>query len=79
MFQTVFPSIIRSLRAYTQHQAYVIQVHSNAFTLETGHEGLEREYKYGYTLSLTSALDRVVVNATSRPLYPWEKDSIPVV
>ena len=26
MFRTVFPSIIRSLRLYTQHQAYVIQV-----------------------------------------------------
>jgi hypothetical protein len=26
MFRTVFPSIIRSLRLYTQHQVYVIQV-----------------------------------------------------
>jgi len=26
MFQTVFPSTIRSLRLYTQHQVYVIQV-----------------------------------------------------
>jgi len=38
-FQTVFPSIIRSLRLYTQHQAYVIQVQpefsesSNSFPL----------------------------------------------
>ena len=26
MFRTVFPSIIRSLKLYTQHQTYVIQV-----------------------------------------------------
>ena len=26
MFRTVFPSIIRSLRLYVQHQVYVIQV-----------------------------------------------------
>jgi len=26
MFRTVFPSIIRSLRMYIQHQVYVIQV-----------------------------------------------------
>jgi len=26
MFRTVFPSIIRSLRLYIQHQVYVIQV-----------------------------------------------------
>jgi len=26
MFQTVFPSILRSLRLYIQHQVYVIQV-----------------------------------------------------
>jgi len=26
MFRTVSPSIIRSLRLYTQHQVYVIQV-----------------------------------------------------
>jgi hypothetical protein len=26
MYQTVFPSIIRSLRLYIQHQLYVIQV-----------------------------------------------------
>jgi hypothetical protein len=28
---------------------------------------------YSSSLSLTSALDRVGVNATSRPLYPWER------
>jgi hypothetical protein len=26
MFRTVFPSIIRSLRLYIQHQVYVIQI-----------------------------------------------------
>ena len=30
MFRTVIPSIIRSLRLYTQHQAYVIQVQPTA-------------------------------------------------
>ena len=30
MFPTVFPSIIRSLRLYTQHQSYVIQVQPTA-------------------------------------------------
>jgi hypothetical protein len=30
MFPTVFPSIIRSLKQYTQHQAYVIQVQPTA-------------------------------------------------
>jgi len=29
MFRTVFPSIIRSLRLYTQHQANFIQVSAN--------------------------------------------------
>ena len=32
-------------------------------------------------LSLTSALDGGgwVVNATPRPLYPWERDPVPIV
>jgi len=37
--------------------------------LRTGHESPERN-KYRYTLSLTSALDGWVVNATPRPFYP---------
>jgi hypothetical protein len=39
----------------------------------TGHEGPEGEQKYSSTLSLTSALDGWVVNATPRPLYPQER------
>jgi len=40
----------------------------------TGHEGPEGEQRYSPTLSLTSALDwGWVVNATPRPLYPWER------
>jgi hypothetical protein len=34
-FRTVFPSIIRSSRPYTQHQVYVIQV---SWLLASGHE-----------------------------------------
>jgi hypothetical protein len=39
----------------------------------TGHEGPNGEYRHNSTLSLTSALDRVVVNATPRPIYPRER------
>jgi hypothetical protein len=39
---------------------------------KTGHEGPGREYRYSYTLSLTSALVGWVVNATPRALYPGE-------
>jgi hypothetical protein len=35
MFRTVFPSIIRRSRLYTQHQVYVIQV---SWLLAKGHE-----------------------------------------
>jgi len=35
MFRTVFPSIIRSSRLYTQHQVYVRQV---LWLLASGHE-----------------------------------------
>ena len=38
------------------------------------------EERYNSTLSLTSALDwRWVVNATPRPLYPLQKDPVPIV
>ena len=39
----------------------------------TVHEGAEGEYRYRITLSLTSALDGELVNATPRPLYPQER------
>jgi hypothetical protein len=35
MFRTIFPSIIRSSRLYTQHQVYVIQI---SWLLASGHE-----------------------------------------
>jgi len=38
-----------------------------------GHEGPEGEWRYSSTLSLTSALDGWMVNATPRPLYPRER------
>ena len=47
----------------------------------TGHEDPEAEYRYSSTITLTSALDggMWVVNATPRPLYPRETDSVPIV
>jgi len=39
----------------------------------TGHEVPEGEQRYSSTLSLISALDVWVVNATPRPLYPRER------
>jgi len=45
----------------------------------TGHEGPEGELMYSFTLSLTSALDVVEANATPRPLYPRERNPIPIV
>jgi hypothetical protein len=35
--------------------------------------------EYSCTVSLTSALDGVVVNSTSRPLYSRERDPVPIV
>ena len=46
-----------------------LEVHSR-----TSHEGAEGEYRYIYTLFLTSALDgEWVDNVTPRPLYPQER------
>ena len=45
----------------------------------TGHKGPEGEERYSSTLSLTSALDGVVINVTPRPLYPRERDQAPIV
>ena len=39
----------------------------------TGHEGPEEQYRCSSTLSLTSALDGWMVNATPRPLHPRER------
>ena len=43
----------------------------------SGHEDPEGDQRYRSTLSLTSALDGV--NATPRPLYPRERDAVPIV
>jgi hypothetical protein len=46
----------------------------------TGHEGPEREFRYSYTLSLTSAPRREwVINAMPWPLYSRQRDPEPVV
>jgi hypothetical protein len=46
----------------------------------TGHESPEGEYRYSSTLSLTSALEAGgVVNSTPRPLYPRERNPVPIV
>jgi hypothetical protein len=37
------------------------------------------EYNCSSTFSLTSALDRTVVNATHWPCYPWERDLVVTV
>jgi hypothetical protein len=43
-------------------------------------KALKGEQKYSVTVSLTSALNvGWVVNATPQPLYPWERDPIPIV
>jgi hypothetical protein len=45
----------------------------------TGNEGPEEKQRYSATLSLTSALDGGwVVNTTPRPLYPRERDPVPI-
>ena len=45
-----------------------------------GHEGPDRESRYSSTLSLHCALDgRQWFNATPRPLYPRERDPVPIV
>jgi hypothetical protein len=41
-------------------------------------EGTEGEHRYNSTLSLTSARDGGV-NATPQPLYPRERDPVPIV
>jgi len=41
--------------------------------LRTGHDGPENGEVYSSTLSLISALDGVVVNATPRPLFLQER------
>ena len=45
---------------------------------ETGHESPEGEWRYSSTVSLTSVLDGVGWS-TLRPLYPQERDPVPVV
>jgi len=50
-----------------QEELSEIKVHPR-----TGHEGPEGEQSHSGTLSLTSALDGVWVNAKPRPLYPQE-------
>jgi len=48
------------------------------FTLQEAMKARRREYRYISTLSLTSMLDGVVVNATHQPLYLWTQDLVPI-
>ena len=45
----------------------------------TGHQDREVEKRYSSTLSLTSAVDGIVVNVTPRPLYPRKREAVPIV
>ena len=55
-----------------------IKVKKVKFALEEAMKAQSREY--GSTLSLTSALGAAwVVNAAPRPLYPRERDQVPIV
>jgi hypothetical protein len=47
------------------------------FTLRRGYESLQGEEGYGSTVSLTSALEGVVSNATPQPLYPRKRKKLP--
>jgi hypothetical protein len=46
----------------------------------TGHEGPDGEERYSSTFSFNLGARWVWrVNATPRPLYPWERDPAPIV
>ena len=45
----------------------------------TSNEGLEGEQRYSSTISVTATLNWGVVNAMPRPLYPRERDAVPIV
>jgi hypothetical protein len=46
----------------------------------TGHESTEREYRYSFTLSLTSTLDEVDGQRHAPlPLYPRDNDPVPIL
>jgi hypothetical protein len=62
-------------RVSTQRQLTNIAIY---LSILTGHKDPEGEQKYSCTLSLTSALDGGVVNATPRLLYPG-KDPVPII
>jgi len=54
--------MLRSMRIRGGHlctQKWAFEFYKVNFTLGTGHEDSEVELRYSYTLSLTSALDRV--------------------
>ena len=54
------------------------KVKEGKFYHMTCDEGTEGEHRYNSTLSLTSARDGGV-NATPQPLYPRERDPVPIV
>ena len=71
--------VVHLLRSFSFH-IYVLMVKGKGKVHpRTGHEGLGGEQKYGSTHSLIQALDGGVVKATPRPLYPRERDRVPIV
>ena len=49
------------------------------FWPKIGHEGTDGEQRYNSTLSLTLELVGGVVNGTPQPLYPRERNPVPLV
>ena len=68
------PAAICELYIYVYEYIYIyIYEGKGKVHPRTGHEGPKGEQRYSSTLSLTSALDGWVVNATPRQLYPRER------
>jgi hypothetical protein len=65
-------------REMSQERNHRVTAGKGIVPLIAGHEGPEAEYKYSSTLSLTSAIDGWVVNITLLPLYPRERDPVPI-
>ena len=68
-------------RLLVKHKIFVSVIVVLSFKVRFGRglEGPEGEQRYDSTLSLSSALDGWVVNATPRPLYPRKIDPISLI
>jgi hypothetical protein len=78
VFRIIIAVYVLHLKRKPNISAIHIQGKSKGHPL-TGHENPEGDYTYRSTLSLTSALDGVVVNATPRLLYPRNRDPVPIL